>query len=175
MGRAARRDAPTAGDGANVAHAHSADGASFSARGVALALGWFAARGFAHVVAFLPAHHLLERSAGAAADARGGGGGARMQTEEWAMLDDLRRRGFVAATPSNEDDDAYIVTFAARVRGDAVIVSNDHYRQHPRGTGGQPWPCSPACEPHTHAIDASQDHGGLRRDARRDRHGRRAA
>ena len=118
-------------DGANIAHAHSADGASFSARGVALAVGWFAVRGFAHVVAFLPQHHLLERPAGAAADR--GGGGAWMQTEEWAMLDDLRRRGFVAATPSTEDDDTYIITFAARIRGDAVIVSNDHYRQHPRG------------------------------------------
>eukprot|EP00741_Cyanophora_paradoxa_P011614 tig00020563_g11221.t1 len=115
-------------DGCNIAFEHgiAAGGAlsgerrRFSAQGIRLALDYFRKKWGARAVAFLPRRHLEKF------DTPG----------DALLLADMASRGEVARVPSGADDDRAMLRFAHAL--DAVIVSNDMYRDHVEDLASDP-------------------------------------
>uniref|UniRef100_A0A7S1TE81 RNase NYN domain-containing protein n=1 Tax=Compsopogon caeruleus TaxID=31354 RepID=A0A7S1TE81_9RHOD len=103
-------------DGSNVAYDHGC-GNSYSARGILLALEYFEQRQHDTVAIVNRRHSQIT-------------GGPRQRPghdADVALLDELRRQGRLCYCPVDEDEDLYILQYAAR--NDALILSNDWYRK----------------------------------------------
>ena len=127
-------------DGPNLAMRHGA-GKLFSVRGIELALDWFSspAHGGFRCLVFLPDFCLDLQLIGErrrAAKAGFGVSAARMP-DNVALLRAWRDEGRLCTTPSHDYDDAYAVDYARR-HPNALVLSNDQYRDHAQAHGETP-------------------------------------
>eukprot|EP00357_Protocruzia_adherens_P011238 CAMPEP_0114987488 /NCGR_PEP_ID=MMETSP0216-20121206/9036_1 /TAXON_ID=223996 /ORGANISM="Protocruzia adherens, Strain Boccale" /LENGTH=817 /DNA_ID=CAMNT_0002350093 /DNA_START=362 /DNA_END=2815 /DNA_ORIENTATION=+ len=114
-------------DGPNVAIQHG--DTYFSARGLKLAINYWAKRGY-DVIAFLPENCLSYEKVASykrAAKASFEISKAKMP-DDVGMLIELKRQGFIATTPAQDYDDSYCIEYAKK--NNSCIVSNDRYKDH---------------------------------------------
>ncbi|XP_025116032.1 NEDD4-binding protein 1-like [Pomacea canaliculata] len=109
-------------DGSNVAMSHGNDKV-FSCKGIELCVNYFIARGHKQITAFVPEWRKYRNQQG------------NSQVIDIEILESLKGKGYLVFTPCRRlpgrwiasHDDRYILNLA--VEEDAVVVSNDQYRE----------------------------------------------
>lgn len=87
------------------------------AQGLVKCVEWFIKHGYTRLVAFVPAPYSQEPA---------GISLRKNVADDIPALAELEARGLVHLTPSQGDDDAFIIQYA--FDNDGYIVSNDNYR-----------------------------------------------